>query len=587
MKKRYHLVLVLTKESNLRKEKRLLFLGKWCEIGLKNKKKLNYKILENPWESDLNKTQGNKIIKKKYKDLKKFLTLYLNKIHKKNFSELYWEQIFGHWLIHFISIYQERIYLIKKLDKYAIKNYNFIDLRDEDFTPNNSLAAQELFQNDLWNGYFSSILLNKIKPNIRFMKKKYKIKIKIFRKKNLKFRFLNFLKKIYSGIYKNFETKDKIFIISTYIGTLNEIRLQYKINGNLKIYENLSLHKSSNVNKSFRNYKISDCLKNSSTKFLRRLVIKFLPKSYLEDYSNYCSFLINKKIWPIKPKIVFTSNSHFVDDVFKIWLANQRENKTKLIIGQHGSGYLFPKYNTSLDRDIINCDKFLFWGKKNFANKRIKSNFNLLSINKKIVRKSKKNILMVQNFPNKYQNRLISAEHSLSDIYKNIELQKNFILLLNNELSNKVIIRLGSTDKFSNKILNYEREQWNLKEDISFETRDVSITKSFNKANLIIVNSIVSTVFLECLARNTPCFIISLFDREMFNRECFKDFYMLKKIGIIQNDSRNFASFINKNFRNIDEWWNTQRVQNVIRKFNNLYNRSVNDPVSFLANKIK
>ena len=31
---------------------------------------------------------------------------------------------------------------------------------------------------------------------------------------------------------------------------------------------------------------------------------------------------------------------------------------------------------------------------------------------------------MVQNFPNKYQNKLISAEHSLSDIYKNINYKK-------------------------------------------------------------------------------------------------------------------------------------------------------------------
>ena len=65
---------------------------------------------------------------------------------------------------------------------------------------------------------------------------------------------------------------------------------------------------------------------------------------------------------------------------------------------------------------------------------------------------------MVQNFPNKYQNKLISTEHSLSDIYKNIELQKNFIYSLRMNLKN-VIVRLGSTEKFSNKILDYEKEQ--------------------------------------------------------------------------------------------------------------------------------
>ncbi len=587
MKKRYHLVLASLEDSRLKKEKKLLFLGKWCEVGLSNKKKLNYKILKNPWENNLSKIQGNRLIKKNYKYLKKFLTIYLNKIHNKNFSEMYWEQLFGHWLINFISLYQERVFLIKALDKFSIKNFTFIDLKDDDLTPKNSLDAHELFQNDFWNGYFSSFLLKKLKPKIKFKKKKYKVKAKILGKKVLRFRIFDFLKKIYTKIYENFEIKDNIFLISTYIGTLNEIKLQHKINKNFKIYENLFLNISSNVNKNFRNYKISDSIKNPSSKFLRRLVVKFLPKSYLEDYDNYCSFLNNKKVWPIKPKAIFTSNSHFSNDVFKIWLAKQRENKTKLIVGQHGSGYLFPKYNTSYDRDVLNCDKFLFWGNKKFANKRIKSNFNLLNINTKKIRNLKKNILMVQNFPNKYQNKLISTEHSLSDIYKNIELQKNFIYSLKNEFRKNVIVRLGSTEKFSNKILDYEKEQWHFKENVSLETRDVPITKSLNKANFIIVNSIISTVFLECLANNIPCFVISLFDRKMFSQKCFKDFYALKKIGVIHNNSKTFASFINKNFENIDEWWNTKRVQNVIKKFNHQYNFSVKNPISSLATKIK
>ena len=180
MKKRYHLVLALPEESRLKKEKNLLFLGKWCEVGLRNKKELSYKILKNPWENDLNKTQGNRIIKKNYKDLKKFLTSYLNKVHKKNFSEMYWEQIFGHWLINFISLYQERVFLIKKLDKFLIKNFTFIDLKDDDSIPKNSLVAHELFQNDYWNGYFSSLLLNKFKTKKKFKKKKFKIKKKKF-----------------------------------------------------------------------------------------------------------------------------------------------------------------------------------------------------------------------------------------------------------------------------------------------------------------------------------------------------------------------------------------------------------------------
>ena len=37
-----------------------MFMGKWCEVGIKNKSKIKYQILKNPW-LDLNKKK--KIIK--------------------------------------------------------------------------------------------------------------------------------------------------------------------------------------------------------------------------------------------------------------------------------------------------------------------------------------------------------------------------------------------------------------------------------------------------------------------------------------------------------------------------------------------
>ena len=44
---------------------------------------------------------------------------------------------------------------------------------------------------------------------------------------------------------------------------------------------------------------------------------------------------------------------------------------------------------------------------------------------------------MVQNFPNKYQNKLISTEHCLSDIYQNIDLQKKNLYPICKEILNQ------------------------------------------------------------------------------------------------------------------------------------------------------
>ena len=194
---------------------------------------------------------------------------------------------------------------------------------------------------------------------------------------------------------------------------------------------------------------------------------------------------------------------------------------------------------------------------------------------------------MVQNFPNKYQNKLISTEHCLSDIYQNIDLQKKFISNLQRDIQSKIKIRLGSyLEKFPNGILQYEREQWDNGGKLDIESRNLSIKKSLINANFVVVNSIISTVFLECLSSNIPCFVISLFNKKMFSKNCYKDFLYLKKVGIIHNDPKSFASLINKNYYKIDYWWNSKQVQEAIRRFNLNYNFSDKSPINSLSSKL-
>ena len=45
----------------------------------------------------------------------------------------------------------------------------------------------------------------------------------------------------------------------------------------------------------------------------------------------------------------------------------------------------------------------------------------------------------------------------------------------------------------------------------------------------------------------------------------------LKRNNIIFYDKDNLLKFINKNYHDFDKWWQTQKVQNLIKKFNNLF----------------
>ena len=68
-------------------------------------------------------------------------------------------------------------------------------------------------------------------------------------------------------------------------------------------------------------------------------------------------------------------------------------------------------------------------------------------------------------------------------------------------------------------------------------------------------------------------------------KECRLDFLNLKKIGIIQDNPIIFSKFLNKNIKNIDEWWNEKKVLKIKNKFIRNYCNYEKDPVKTIKNK--
>ena len=81
--------------------------------------------------------------------------------------------------------------------------------------------------------------------------------------------------------------------------------------------------------------------------------------------------------------------------------------------------------------------------------------------------------------------------------------------------------------------------------------------------------------------------VLFFFDFPMntIKKECRLDFLNLKKIGIIQDNPIIFSKFLNKNIKNIDEWWNEKKVLKIKNKFIRNYCNYEKDPVKTIKNK--
>ncbi|HCV36377.1 MAG TPA: hypothetical protein DF783_05570 [Acidimicrobiaceae bacterium] len=93
---------------------------------------------------------------------------------------------------------------------------------------------------------------------------------------------------------------------------------------------------------------------------LRSLIPRFIPVSYLEGYRSLVAQAEDLP-WPSRPGAIFTSASHFFDDVFKAWCAERVERGSPLVVGQHG-GHVGVGWSFNHDHQLAIADTFLSWG---------------------------------------------------------------------------------------------------------------------------------------------------------------------------------------------------------------------------------
>ena len=127
----------------------------------------------------------------------------------------------------------------------------------------------------------------------------------------------------------------------------------------------------------------------------------------------------------------------------------------------------------------------------------------------------------------------------------------------------------------------------NLDPNLKLEPRLFPIKKSIQDSRIVICTSIHSTLFLECISSDIPCFLFVDYDKNCISKECQTDLNNLRKIGILQENPEKFSNFINKHLNNIEFWWNSKKVRYEVNKFREKYCSIENKPIIKLSKVLK
>jgi len=528
---------------------------------------LESETINHHWMDRSKFAQDFKSLENSYEKFLINLSNKLNTYHGENFPLSYWRMLLGPWL-WFFSV---RVYdYFSTLEELRRNKRNFVTTisssRDGDanYVPNGAKDFFEYLESVEWNEAIYSHLIKNFYSNdfeIEFIPI-LKDNTMPVRPKKSQIR-KDKIRKFLGHFQKYIARKDKYFLLNTYLprDDLKEI---------LK-----DLGQKTIVWKEIPPFQAKDLLKNrdwilefnSDDKFEKIMEIMIplhFPILYLEGYSRLKN-QIRSLPWPKDPKVIFTSNSFFSDDVFKFWAADKINSGAELVIGQHGGSYGIGLFLWNEAHEIEISKKWLSWG---WA----KPNKSVVPVGNFKNRKENKDnnhrggMLHVLSGPSNYPVTYSFPIDKQWDEY--FENQLDFFNHIDKKISDISLIRFDRRT-LNNAITSY----WfkNIKDNFKYTATEVDNGDS--KFGDILSNYRIcvvtynATTFLETLSMDFPTIIFWNIKHWEIRSDAKPYFEILESVGIFHRSYKSAAIHINSIWDDVSGWWNSKNVQNAKKKF--------------------
>jgi putative transferase (TIGR04331 family) len=581
IKKKVLIVTALSK-SEKSDEDRVL-LGDWClsySAGIRTKPKKYH------WDNLQKKNKDFIYLNRIYGIYLKKISLTLNTIHNKQYSQEQWRIIIGPWLYKFISIIFERresIKNIKNIDYIYIAQYKKEDLVPNDFNQAIALGKTDKANNNIYGELVDNFLNYKIKyfdANQKYSENK------IFSFTHLKTRILNSIYYIINLL--NFKKKHKkFFFIDSCLNFFTLFNIQFKLN-EFPFFPKTKIILDVKTKWNMRDWtKYGWKFKEKNISFLNILnffIPLCLPKSYLENYKYFLHE--SKRLgWPEKPDFIFTSEvAYDGNDLFKIWLAEKRSNYDfKLITFQHGGSIFQLKNLMPEDHQKKISDQLLTWGYGEKKKNSIIPFFRPYKL-KHTLPKKKGGLLFANYTFNRYA---YMCNSGFNGHPQNSYLEDKYLFFKNlpmRIISNTYVKQMPTIeDKFRIE----DKFFADIFPEISVENGGKKILVDRLTRSRLCVSPANQTVYLDTLSINFPTVVYFNFKYEQVRPSAIPYLNKLKDAGILFDNPIDAAKKINDVWDDIDLWWNQKKTQLAIKTFCNRYSRTSNNLSNEIFNFIK
>jgi putative transferase (TIGR04331 family) len=544
----------------------VVFLGDWCKLHEEKDswKNLNFITKDYHWGDRELLYNDYQYLQNLYEKIIIAFARALNKFHKVEHSNRYWEVLIGPWLYNFIQILFDRWAMIEKVSHDKISGTIIFKDIGEFLVPKNWMNFSKLSSEDLWNHwiYGEIIKLYDEIPIIEVPFDKENLS-DLNSPENNKFKkFVKMAVKKYSYLSRN----SKYFFFNSSFKKNDQLKLELALK-QLPTFYDFSLTNEIEIIEVDRSrFNLNFRASNKFESFLLQMIPQQIPTYYLEGFSSLKKECKNRYL-PTCPEVIVTSSSIISNDIFKFWVAEKIEKGSKLIVSQHGGHYGVGKWNASERHEISVADSYISWGWKEKGVFPIGS-ANLSGSKKKKLFKRNNSALLVLGLVPRYSYWLYSIPIS-SQWGNYIDDQIIFLESLPKNISKILKIRLSPNDYgWGHKKRLVEKLPF-----LKFDELQNTFESSIRDCK-IFIGTYNATTFLETLSLNIPTIIFWNPKHWEIRQSAEPYFSLLHQAGILHYTPQSAASHLTKIWNNADEWWSQEKTQKAKLTFINNYART-------------
>jgi putative transferase (TIGR04331 family) len=554
-------------EETWRDTEPVLFLGEWCRRPSRKERwsRMGVEIPPYHWDDRDRLQRDYAYLQDLHERLLHDLAAQLNRMHAVDHGPRYWRILLGPWLGYFIQILFDRWTSIQE----CVRGYDLsgtVVLRggEEALVPSSMGDFARLFVDDAWNHHiYSGILTGH--TNVRCVEQARQsvpppVAATPPTRRPLKRAIATWGSRAAAALVR----EQDALLLSTYLPSRDEFTLQLRLRQIPQLWRPIPLV-SVAVDFHQRDWSLDGEARSEFEAYARGRIPQQIPSAYLEGYSILLRQIASLP-WPKRPKVIWTSNAHGIDDVFKAWAAEKVERGAPLVIGQHGGHYGSGRWSFNEDHDVAISDLYLSWGWSDPAQPKVKPVGQLKAKRPLNVRHgAQPNALLVSCVVPRFSYWMYSAIVARQWL-DHFEDQCAFAGALPALIRNALQVRLYPQDFGWDQAARW-RERF---PDVRLDEGRVNIDALIRHSRLYI-STYNATTFLESFTMNVPTVMYWNPRHWELRDSASAHFDELMRVGIFHATPESAAQHVAAVWDDIDTWWGSAPVTGALDRFKKIY----------------